>query len=212
MMESANFNQDRFDYLITGLLERELAQQEEEELIRLCTANKEAAAEYATLQALISVRALNFHEATVGTSRAKFLAQAKQLNTQPSPGLFTTLWAWIVKPRAAWGLPVVAAQMALVLVYFQAIAPIDSQQPPAEPVYRGTNGEACASYEISLTDQADLNSLVRTFSQSGINIVEGPTLQGTFRVNAPGLNFAQLRERTEGIVGEIVELNCDRNQ
>lgn len=211
-MESANFNQDRFDYLISGLLERELTQQEDEELIQLCTANKEAAAEYATLQALISVRALNFHEATVDASGEKFLAQAKRLNTRNSPGFFATLWAWVVKPRAAWGLPVVAAQMALVLFYFQAFAPLDSQQPPAEPLYRGTNSELCASYEISLTDQADLSSLVRRFSQSGINIVEGPTLKGTFSVNAPGLNLEQFRERTEGIVDEIVELNCDRNK
>ncbi len=188
-MESANFNQNRFDNLISELLERELTQQEEEELILLCSANKEAAAEYATLQALISVRALNFHETTVGTSRAKFLVRAKQLNTRNGQSFFATLWAWIVKPRAAWGLPVVAAQMALVFVYFQAFAPIDSQQPPAEPLYRGTNSELCASYEISLTDQADLSSLVRTFSQSGINIVEGPTLKGTFSVNAPGLNL-----------------------
>lgn len=211
-MEFEGFNQDRFDYLISELLERELTQSEEEELIKLRATSKEAAAEYATLQALMSVRALNFHETTVGASRAKFLAEAKRQNKLNRPSFFSRLWVWLVKPRTAWGVPIVAAQMGLILVYFQALVPINPQQAPAQPLYRGTMEEVCATYEIRLSDQTDLNSLIRTFSQSGINIVEGPTLQGTFRVNAPGLSAVQFRERTRNLVDEIVELKCGGNQ
>lgn len=211
-MESFNFNRDRFDFLISEMLERELSRSEEEELIQLCSSNKDAAAEYATLVALTNVRALNHHEATAAVSRAKFLAKAKQLKTTTKVSLFARFWSWLLKPRSAFGLPVIAAQIALVLVYFQALVPSDSQQSLDEPVYRGSQGEVCASYEISLDDQADLNSLVRMFSQAGINIVEGPSLEGTFRVNAPGLGLTEFRELTKGIVGEVVELDCDRNE